>query len=232
MSAVTDEMKKTVSENVKRAVYSVNEAIAKYRPEKPCRIMAVTKTVEPALVNAAVEEGITLLGENRVQEYLSKKDLYDKRAEVHFIGRLQKNKVKYIIPDIGFIHSADSFPLCEKIASLAGKHGITANVLAEVNIGGEESKGGISPDDIFSFARRIGEMNNIRLRGLMAIPPRDKSEECFEKMRELSEKLRSEIKDADMLSMGMSADYILAVKYGADIVRLGTALFGARFGTV
>lgn len=225
---ITEEQKNFVRENVKKAFYNVQDTREKYGIKKPVQIMAVTKTVSPELVNVAVSEGITLLGENRVQEYLSKKEFYDKKATVHFIGSLQKNKAKYIIGDIPFIHSVDSISLCSQIDSLSQKRNVVTDVLIEVNIGEEKSKGGVFVSELDELAVQMLEMKNVRLKGLMAIPPVNRSEECFEKMRILSDDFKDKYKGADMLSMGMSADYETAVKYGTDIVRLGSALFGAR----
>lgn len=225
---ITEEQKLFVRENVKKAYYNVQEAKEKYRSERPVRIMAVTKTVSPELVNIAVSEGITLLGENRVQEYLSKKEFYDKKAEVHFIGSLQKNKAKYIVGDIPCIHSVDSASLCSLVNTISEKRNAVTDVLIEVNIGEESSKGGVNVNELDELADLIYDMKNVRLKGLMAIPPVNKSEECFEKMRILSEDFKNKYKGADLLSMGMSADYVTAIKYGSDIVRLGSALFGAR----
>ena len=193
--------------------------------------MAVTKTVDPDKVNFAVDEGITLLGENRVQEYLSKKDIYDSSAEVHFIGHLQTNKVKYIADSVTMIQSVDSFKLASEINRQALKCGRVMDVLIEVNIGEELSKSGIEAADMLTLAEQISELENLRLRGLMAIPPIGAEESIYARMKELYETLRA--KDlpnsaADTLSMGMSGDYELAVKHGSTLVRIGSALFGAR----
>ena len=193
--------------------------------------MAVTKTVEPDKINFAVECGITLLGENRVQEYLSKKDSYDKRAEVQFIGHLQTNKVKYIINDVTMIQSVDSLKLANEINRLAAKNGRVMDVLLEVNIGGEESKSGVAKDALFELAGETASMENIRLRGLMAIPPAGCGEEVFAQMRELFEALKAEKlpgADISVLSMGMSGDFETAIKHGSTLIRIGTGLFGAR----
>ena len=193
--------------------------------------MAVTKTVEPDKINFAVECGITLLGEIRVQEYLSKKDSYDKRAEVQFIGHLQTNKVKYIINDVTMIQSVDSLKLANEINRLAAKNGRVMDVLLEVNIGGEESKSGVAKDALFELAGETASMENIRLRGLMAIPPAGCGEEVFAQMRELFEALKAEKlpgADISVLSMGMSGDFETAIKHGSTLIRIGTGLFGAR----
>lgn len=221
-----------ISENLKRIRFDIEEARAKYRKQDDViRLMAVTKTVPYQRVNLAVGEGVTLLGENRVQEYLEKKDFYDKNAEVHFIGHLQSNKVKYIIDSVTMIHSVDSTKLASEIDKQAAKAGVVMNVLLEVNIGGEDTKSGVSPDRLRELIYETGDLKNIRVKGLMTIPPPGESEESFYKMNGLFSDLKSErFENADMeiLSMGMSADYALAVKYGSNIVRIGSGIFGAR----
>lgn len=221
-----------ISENLKRIRFNIEEARAKYRKQDDViRLMAVTKTVPYQRVNLAVGEGVTLLGENRVQEYLEKKDFYDKNAEVHFIGHLQSNKVKYIIDSVTMIHSVDSTKLASEIDKQAAKAGVVMNVLLEVNIGGEDTKSGVSPDRLRELVYETGDLKNIRVKGLMTIPPPGESEESFYKMNRLFSDLKSErFENADMeiLSMGMSADYALAVKYGSNIVRIGSGIFGAR----
>lgn len=218
-----------VTENVKRILDEIAETEEKYRGTAGnVRLMAVTKTVAPEAVNAAVGAGVKLLGENRVQEYLEKKELYLPEAEVQFIGRLQTNKVKYIIDSVTLIHSVDSVKLCGEISRLAVKNNKVMDILAEVNIGGEESKGGVAPEMLGDFVAEISEMQGIRFKGLMTIPPPGCSEECFEKMQRIFGDIRDKYREADILSMGMSADYKLAVKYGSTIVRVGTGIFGAR----
>lgn len=208
------------------------EAMAKYRsPEDNVRIMAVTKTVAPEAVNHAVSLGLDLLGENRVQEYLSKKDVYDKSAEVHFIGSLQTNKVKYIVDSVSMIHSVDSFRLGEVISRQAVSHGKIMDILCEVNIGGEDSKSGISPSGLGELIEQLAQLDGIRIRGLMTIPPPSDSDVFLGRMKELFDRTAEEKKSLvsmDTLSMGMSGDYAEAIKYGSDIVRIGTGLFGAR----
>ncbi|MCM1329792.1 MAG: YggS family pyridoxal phosphate-dependent enzyme [Ruminococcus sp.] len=225
-------MEHDITENLKRIRFNIDEAKAKYRKSgDEVRLMAVTKTVPYRRVNLAVEEGVTLLGENRVQEYLEKKDFYDKRAETHFIGHLQSNKVKYIIDSVTMIHSVDSGRLAAEIDRQAAKVGTVMNVLLEVNIGREESKSGVSPDRLKELVYEAERFKNIRVKGLMTIPPPDKSEEWFYRMSGLFGEMKSERfenADMDILSMGMSADYALAVKYGSNIVRIGSGIFGAR----
>lgn len=221
-----------ISENIKRIRYNVEEAKAKYRKaDETVRIMAVTKTVPYERVNIAVNEGVTLLGENRVQEYLEKRDFYDTKAEVHFIGHLQSNKIKYITDSVKLIHSVDSLKLASKIGRYAAKSGKRMDVLIEVNIGSEISKSGVLPERLDELLGGISELKNIAVRGLMCIPPVGRSEESFEKIQRIFNDLRSlhyENINMDILSMGMSADYVSAVRYGSNIVRIGSGIFGSR----
>lgn len=175
-----------VAENVRRLLYEIGEAEYKYRGTSgKVRLMAVTKTVPPEAVNAAVDAGIDLLGENRVQEYLGKREFYSPEAEVHFIGGLQTNKVKYIIDSVSLIHSADSVKLCGEIDRLSEKNNRHTDILVEINIGNEASKGGIAPEALNGFLDEISGFNNIGVRGLMTIPPPGESEKCFEKMQRI-----------------------------------------------
>ena len=221
-----------IRENYLKICDDISEACAQAgRKDKP-QIMAVTKTVSPDRVNFAIGLGIGLLGENRVQEFMEKRGSYSP-AEVHFIGSLQSNKVKYIIDKVSMIHSVDNLHLAGEIDRRAGQHGGTMDILAEINIGGEETKSGVSPQDAMAVCRELTQFGNIRLKGLMCIPPPQCSESIYAQMQELFENLKSEIGDRenaeiDTLSMGMSGDYKTAVKYGATIVRIGSALFGYR----
>ncbi|MBQ5317670.1 MAG: YggS family pyridoxal phosphate-dependent enzyme [Oscillospiraceae bacterium] len=222
----------TISENIKRIRYDIEDAKAKYRKHDDIvKIMAVTKTVPYERVNYAISEGITLLGENRVQEYLSKKNFYNKNAEVNFIGHLQTNKIKYIIDDITLIHSVDSIKLAAEIDKQSEKLQKCMDVLIEVNIGKEESKSGVHPEMLGEILDEMSLLKNIRIKGLMTIPPVFNSEESFEKMQMLFNEFKAKRTDninMDILSMGMSSDYALAVKYGSNIVRIGSGIFGTR----
>ncbi|MDE5583467.1 MAG: YggS family pyridoxal phosphate-dependent enzyme [Ruminococcus sp.] len=221
-----------IDENLRIIHERIEEAKAVYRrADDDVRIMAVTKTVSPEAVNHAVSLGIDLLGENRVQEYLSKKDVYDKSAEVQFIGSLQTNKVKYIIDSVSLIQSVDSLRLAETIDLHAHRQNKIMDILCEVNIGGEDSKGGVSPDMVGDFIEQISQFENIRVRGLMTIPPPSDSDIFLGRMQELFNRLSDEKKNIvsmDILSMGMTHDYAEAVKFGSTLVRIGTGLFGAR----
>jgi hypothetical protein len=217
-----------IDENLDRIRNNIAEACSKSgREPESVRLMAVTKTVAPEIVNYAVSKGIDLLGENRVQEYLSKKDIYDKSAEVHIIGHLQTNKVKYIINDVSMIQSVDSVRLLDEISRLAVKNGRTMDILCEVNIGGEDSKSGAAPDGLRELLEAASATEGIRLRGLMTIPPPTDSDVFLGRMKELYDRLSEEF-EMDVLSMGMTHDYAAAIRFGSTLVRVGTGLFGAR----
>ena len=223
---------KYILENYKEICYNIENVKVKYRKgEDNVQLMAVTKTVEPEKINYAISQGVTLLGENRVQEFMSKKDEYDKKADVHFIGHLQSNKIKYIINDVKLIQSVDSIKLAKEIDRLAEKNNKTMDILIEVNIGNELSKSGVSKDMLADLIYQISELKNVSIKGLMAIPPIGSGEGVFEEMNglflNLKEKNISSV-SMDILSMGMSGDYELAIKHGSNLVRIGTKLFGAR----
>lgn len=221
-----------IDENYKRIEYNVQEAVSKYRNSNDrIEIMAVTKTVDPEAVNHAIRLGIDLLGENRVQEYMAKKDFYNKNANVHFIGHLQTNKVKYIIDSVSLIQSVDSAKLAAEIDKHAKRLGKIQDILIEVNIGNEESKDGIDRSFLRDLMYEVSEMKNIKVRGLMTIPPADNSEKFLCDMQQLYIDISGENIDnisMDILSMGMSNDYIKAIQYGSSLIRIGRGLFGPR----
>lgn len=198
-------------------------------------LMAVTKTVPAEFVNVAVGQGITLLGENRAQELLEKFDHYDPAAQVHFIGALQTNKVRQIIDKVSMIQSVDRLSLAQEIQRQCMKANRRMDVLVEVNIGAEESKSGISPQALREFLHQISEFDCLCIRGLMTIPPpsngKNPIEAYFAAMREIFIDMKAEKLDnasMDILSMGMSGDFVPAIRHGANLVRLGSAIFGQR----
>ena len=197
-------------------------------------LLAATKTVDADTVNYAIKKGITHIGENRVQELLSKYSLLNP-AHSHFIGHLQTNKVKDIIDKVEMIESVDSLKLAKEISKQAGKHGLVMNILAEINIGGEESKSGFAPEDAENAVKEIAKLPNIHIKGLMCIPPvanmPEEARKYFRKMYKLFIDIGAKnIDNSDMsvLSMGMSGDFDIAVSEGANLVRVGTSLFGKR----
>ena len=222
--------------NVAEAFKNISAAAEKAgRYPSEITLMAVTKTVSPEKINEAVRSGCTLLGENRVQELLEKYESYDKNAEIHFIGSLQTNKVKYIVDKVTMIESVDSIKLAEEIEKRCAKIDKIMDILLEVNIADEESKSGFSAEEILSVSEKIKDFPHLRLRGLMTIgrfgAEIEETREYFAKMRNLLVDIKSKNIDniyINILSMGMSSDYELAVAEGATIVRIGRGLFGER----
>ncbi|MBE6850794.1 MAG: YggS family pyridoxal phosphate-dependent enzyme [Ruminococcus sp.] len=221
-----------VRENYARIREAVNTAALKCgRDPNEITLMAVTKTVAPEIVNCAIDCGIRFLGENRVQEYQSKRELYHPDAQVHFIGHLQANKVKYLIGNVAMIHSVDRMSLAQEINRCAMKHGIRQDVLLEVNIGGEESKSGVMPQQLPELLEQVAALTNVRVCGLMTIPPPTQDTCHLEAMQRLFEDTKAlHVPDTEMriLSMGMSGDFEAAIACGSTLVRIGSALFGAR----
>ena len=229
--------KRLLTENINKIRENMkNAALRCGRNIDDIKLCAACKTRSNEEVKLSAELPINIFGENHVQELTEK---YEYGAymgkECHFIGHLQTNKVNKVVGKADIIESVDSERLLEKINSAAEKLNITQDILFEINIGEEESKGGIKKDELIRFAEKASGYKNIRLRGLMAIPPFDAAETetraFFKEMYELNEKLKSmNLKNAkiDTLSMGMSGDYEIAIEEGATIVRIGTAIYGAR----
>lgn len=211
-------------------------AVKSGRSENDVTLMAVTKTVEPVFINHAISCGIDLIGENKVQEFLGKKQhLNLSGCEAHLIGHLQTNKVRQIVSEVSMIQSVDSVRLAREISKRSEMAGITTDCLIEVNIGDEESKTGISFAAVEEMLHEISEMGFIKVKGLMTIPPicEDSSvlSKYFSKMHHLFIDIKAKkLDNVDMtvLSMGMSSDYEEAVMNGSTLVRVGTALFGQR----
>ena len=195
-------------------------------------VLAATKDRSPQEIRAALAAGIKHIGENYVQEAERKKAEIPEPAAWHMIGHLQKNKARKAALLFDWIQTVDSLELAQKLDRVAKEAGKILPVLIEVNIGREPQKAGALPEDVFPLAQAIRGLPNLRLRGLMAIPPAPKSPEdsrpYFRAMRKLFEELKKEGFDLDVLSMGMSADWEVAVEEGATMIRLGTALFGPR----
>lgn len=222
-----------LDENLKEIYERVAEAALRSgRNAEEIHIMAVTKTVSPELVNRAIEQGIRLLGENRVQEFLDKQKQYAPVSEgIHFIGHLQTNKVKYIIDKVDMIESVGSLKLAEEIEKRAAQLDRRMPVLLEVNISAEETKSGFLPEMVFEAFRSISALPHLEVSGLMAIPQKGNGGYYFQKLHELFEEMRVCAEDKkifSVLSMGMSADYEEAILHGSTLIRLGTALFGKR----
>lgn len=226
---------KEFDENYENIVKRINDAAvrAKRCPDDII-LLAATKTVDIDTVNYAIDKGIKYIGENKVQELLSKDDSIS-GVHKHFIGHLQTNKVKDIINRVEMIESVDSLKLATEISKQAVKNGKIIDVLIEVNIGGEESKWGFKPNETLNAVEEISNLPNIRVKGLMAIPPvcenSVENREFFREMYKLFIDIRTKKIDnssMDILSMGMSDDFEVAIEEGANLIRLGTALFGKR----
>ena len=227
-----------LSDNIKFIKDEIAEAAIKSgRAAGDVRLMAVTKTVSVDKINYAIDNcGIDLIGENKVQEFLSKKDeLHLNSVEKHLIGHLQTNKVKKILPLVDMIQSVDSLHLAAAISKEAVKLNINSNILLEVNIGDEESKTGFDKIEFLESLEAISMLPNISVKGIMTIPPICDSdlelERYFSKMNdyynEIKEKKFQNF-DFNILSMGMSGDYKQAILHGSNLVRVGSAIFGAR----
>ncbi len=219
----------------------INERIAESaiksgRNPEDVKLMAVTKTVDPIFINYALDYGVKLIGENRVQEMLRKKpELHLDGVEKHLIGHLQTNKAGQIVGEVDMIQSVDSLKIAKEIAKQSVKKGIVTDILLEINVGEEESKTGFSMSEFFETLHQIAELDAIRIKGLMTIPPICENNtilcKYFEKIHniyvDIKEKKLDNI-DMNILSMGMSGDYTQAILCGSNLVRIGSSIFGPR----
>lgn len=201
------------------------------RKRSDITLVAVSKTVGADAVEQAVEAGIRDFGENRVQEYLKKREVLD-NINWHIIGPLQSNKVKYIVNGICLLQSLDRLSLAQEIEKQCEKNGTELSALVQLNISKEPTKSGIYEENLESFLEELSVMRRIRINGLMAIPPlalnADDNRPYFIKMRKLFERFRQVYPHFTYLSMGMSDDFEAAIEEGSNMVRIGTAVFGAR----
>ena len=180
-------------------------------------------------------EGIRTFGENKVQELTEKYDQLPADIKWHMIGHLQRNKVKYIVDKVSLIHSVDSYRLAEEINIQAKKHQVTVPILIEVNVAGEDTKFGVRPEETLQLVEEIASLENVRIRGLMTIAPfvedPEENRVHFRRLKQLSVDIDSKNIDnvhMEILSMGMTNDYMVAIEEGATMVRVGTGIFGAR----
>lgn len=200
------------------------------------KLVAVSKTVAPEIIAAGIQCGLTTFGENYIQEAREKIDsIHDPSVSWHFIGHLQSNKAKYAVRLFDLIHTVDSVKLAAELDKQARKIDKIQKVLLQVNVGMETSKSGIPPAEAVGLARAVGNFDNLQVRGLMTIPPvydrPDLVTPYFQQLRELRDAIRQEnIPRIDMqeLSMGMTGDFEVAIREGATLVRIGTAIFGER----
>lgn len=226
-----------ISENILSVKKNIEKsALLSGRSADDVLLVAVTKTHGADMINEAIDCGITDIGENKVQEILEKYDHVKKGVRWHLIGHLQTNKVKYIIDKVSLIHSVDSIKLMDEIDRQAKKHNLVTDILIQINISGEETKFGIEPGQLNEFLYHASTLTNIRVLGLMTIAPKTNNSVTsrlhFDNIKAIyldnQEKMYDNV-NMKYLSMGMSGDYEVAIECGANIVRVGSAIFGKRF---
>lgn len=221
---------KSMQEKIVKAAESVSRDVSEIK------LIAVSKTKPIELIAEAVNCGIREFGENKPQEIAAKYPYFEKdNVKWHLIGNLQKNKVKHIIDKVWLIHSVDSLGLAEEINKRAAAIGKIQNILIQVNISGEETKSGVAPENAEELCRQISELKNVRIKGFMTISVKDytydQNKALFEGLRDLANKIGSlniEGVETEELSMGMTHDFDAAIVAGATMIRVGTAIFGAR----
>lgn len=225
-----------ISENLVQVRKNIVKACERAgRDPDTVSLIAVSKTKPVAMLREAYDAGCRDFGENKVQEIMDKFPVMSSEVRWHMIGHLQRNKVKYIVDKAALIHSVDSLRLAEEISREASKRQIRADILLEVNIAGESSKFGVLPQDTENLAREISALPSLQIKGLMTVAPfvenPEDNRQYFARLRQLSVDIgRKNIDNVNMnvLSMGMTGDYMVAVEEGATIVRVGTGIFGER----
>lgn len=225
-----------VKENLKDVEARVVAACERAgRKREDVTLIAVSKTKPVEMIREIMECGVVDFGENKVQEMCSKMEVITEPLHWHLIGHLQRNKVKYIVDKAYLIHSVDSVRLAQEIQKEAQKHNVTCNVLVEINIGGEETKSGVPKEEAMELVKEIASLSNVKVKGLMTIaPPVEHPEDArgyFKEMKAVFEEIKAaSIPNVEMkeLSMGMTGDFEVAIEEGATMVRVGTAIFGAR----
>lgn len=234
---MTEKLLSNVEYNYKLIEERINEAAIKSgRKREDITFLAATKTVDVEVINYAISLGLKYIGENKVQELLSKYEKYNlENTSLQFIGHLQSNKVRQIVGKVDLIQSVDSVKLCREISKQSVKNNLISDILIEVNIGDEESKSGVNAEQVYELLDEIKDFDNISVKGLMCIPPicdsPQKNLKFFNKMNNIFIDISSKNIDnisMDILSMGMSSDYYEAILSGANMVRIGSSLFGAR----
>ena len=218
---------------IEKRLDEINERVAGAANGRTVKLIAVTKTVDPIRIREAAAAGVRIFGENRIQEALPKlHDLQDLDLQWHFIGHLQTNKAREAVKHFHLVQSVDSERLMMVLDKEAGKQGKILEVLLEVNLGGEESKSGTTALQLPPLLHSSRTCPNLRVTGLMTVPPFLENPEdvrtYFQQLRNLRDQYQPEYPRLQELSMGMSHDYVVAVEEGATMVRIGTALFGAR----
>lgn len=193
-------------------------------------LVGASKTMPVEVINNAIDKGLRVVAENRVQEFREKTDLIDKRCVQHFIGHLQTNKVKYLIGKVDLIQSVDSIKLATTIDELSKKKNLTTNILIEINVGGELSKSGFDLENVSDAIKEISSLSNVKIKGLMAMLPKADENTLIPlcgSVRRVYDELKGEY-GFTILSMGMSGDYKTAIKCGSNMIRLGSLIFGKR----
>lgn len=225
----------SIRENILRVRESMGKAARRVgRNPEGIRLVAASKTVDIERIRAAIEGGITILGENYVQEAMKKIEAIEMPVSWHFIGHLQKNKARHAMRLFEMIQSVDSIALADELNKRAGHVGRKIEVLVEVNLSGETSKWGVKEEDTIPLVHWINGLVNLSFRGLMTMPPffddPEESRPYFVRLRTLAEKIvQEEVHPGPLeLSMGMSNDFLVAIEEGATLVRVGTAIFGPR----
>jgi len=222
-----------VAENLQKTLNKVRFAAERAgRNAEEIKLVAVSKTVDVEQIKGGIKAGIQALGENRVQDFLPKYEAVGGEVEWHFIGHLQSNKVRNIIDKVTLIHSLDRWSLAEEINKRAGSTAVLPCVLVQVNISGEDSKFGMPPEEVLPFLRRASKLNNLKVCGLMTMAPFAGNPEevrpVFRELKQLFDTISQEAIDGvhmDYLSMGMTNDFEVAIEEGANIVRIGRAIF-------
>ena len=223
-------MTHNIAEALKSAYNAITEFQTKQQLSQGCRLIAVSKTKPVAAISAAYAAGQRAFGENYVQELVSKATELNQLdgIEWHFIGPIQSNKTKDIAQHADWVHSIERLKIAERLSAQRPLDRAPLQVLLQVNISGEASKSGIEPAELIQLANAVATLPQLTLRGLMAIPEPGKGAEAFAQMQQLSLQLQQQHPDATELSMGMSDDWQQALRFGSTMIRLGTAIFGAR----
>lgn len=225
-----------IQTNLKEVEQNIINACKKSgRAREEVTLVAVSKTKPVSLLEEAYTAGIREFGENKVQEMCEKYEVMEKDINWHMIGHLQTNKVKYLIGKTALIHSVDSYKLACEIEKQAAKHNCNVDILIEVNIANEETKFGLAADEVIALVREVAKLPHVHIKGLMTVAPyvvdSEENREIFHNIKQLSIDIDNQNIDnvcMNVLSMGMTGDYMVAIEEGATIVRVGTGIFGER----
>lgn len=228
-------IKITIKDNLLYINDRINEAKTKSRRKDNVELIAVTKTVDVDIIKEAIAAGVTDIGENKVQELEKKIPLLGNSVNYHMIGYLQSNKVKYIINEVKLIHSLDRLSLAKEIDKRAKEHNMVVNTLLQINIAEEETKFGLKSSEVIPFIEEIQKFTNLRIKGLMTIAPFTDDKKLLRNVFKTMVNFKKDITNRkyenvsmDYLSMGMTNDYEIAVEEGANLIRIGTGIFGSR----